>query len=105
MAGRNGNTAEFELNKVIPDRTYKVMAGTDLQEFTKRVATFTLSRGEVAKVVADPGTSADRKFYKVELDRGGEWVGRFQTIYANLHGAIHPGHPHLRMDDKGKKTS
>lgn len=67
--GRTGTTAEFELNKAIPGRTYRLVAGNDLQEFPEIVVTFSVSSEEAPEVVEDPDASDARKFYRVEVER------------------------------------
>ncbi len=70
--GRSGTTAALELNKVIPGRTYRLVAGTDLQEILETVATFSVSSEEAPKIVEDPNASGSRKLYRVKVERSGE---------------------------------
>jgi hypothetical protein len=71
---RADNTVELELNKAIPDRIYKILAGTDLHEYPETVATFTVSSEENGVGVADPEVSESTvsKFYRVVVERSGE---------------------------------
>jgi hypothetical protein len=65
-------TAEFEFNKVLPGRIYRLVAGTDLAEFPETVATFSVSSEEAPKVVEDPDASGSGKIYRVEVERSGD---------------------------------
>lgn len=65
-------TAEFELNKVIPGRIYRLVAGTDLKEYPETVATFSVSSEEAPRVVEDPDASGSGKIYRVEVERSDE---------------------------------
>ena len=67
--GRSGTTAELELNKAIPGRTYAVLSGTDLQDFSETVTAFSVGSEETFRVVEDPNASGTRKFYKVKIER------------------------------------
>lgn len=67
ILGLSGSRASFELNKVIPGRTYKLKAGNDLATFAEEVSTFSVTEEEFNYQIDDLNAVGTKKFYLLEV--------------------------------------
>ena len=69
MMDVGGTIATFQLNKAIPNRTYRLMENPDLQGSFTEVLTFTVPNEETDKTVQDPGAPVGANFYQLQIER------------------------------------
>ena len=69
IINKTGSEATLQLNKVIPNRTYTIQAGTDLLSFPDTVDTLNPSIQEFDITVTDTNATEQKLFYRVEITR------------------------------------
>lgn len=66
ITGRTGGTATFIVNKVMPERTYELVAGPDLAHgFPETVTTVNPTVEEQDRDLQDDNANGNRKFYQI----------------------------------------
>lgn len=69
VTGKTGTTVDFELNKAIPGRTYRLMESGDLATPFTEVGNFTVPGVEAPKAVQDTGAPVGMNYYRIEISK------------------------------------
>ncbi|MDP0490216.1 MAG: hypothetical protein Q7Q71_04110 [Verrucomicrobiota bacterium JB023] len=67
LLAKTGSTAQLALSQVIPNRTYSLMAGTDLENLNDEVTQFTVASEATDHLVEDTSANEAAKFYRIEI--------------------------------------
>lgn len=69
IVARESGAASFLINKAIPERTYTLFSGEDLESISDPVTSFSVPSEQLDKPIEDPSAVADRAFYRVQISR------------------------------------